>query len=724
MFLQVQSDVTLDLKGTLVQNGERVTLMFITKGNCMGQSPAKRKEDLGKHISTPYRQSKLDMLFMAGTLVFVLLVSLFPIRSNDIWWHLAVGKELIQSRAFITTDPFTFTVTGSPWVPHAYLASIVLYVVHLIGSVTGLIAFRVVMVLAIFILMFRMLKKADIPFSLAAPFIILAALVIQTRFIIRPHLFEYVFIMLLLGFLLFDKKRSGYHFFAPPVLLQILWVNTHASFFIGPVIVLLFLVGGMISSVFSHSRKAVAQAKRVSGRSTWADNVGQAAWKPLAILFLLMIAASFVNPSPAEFVFQPLGGEQRELVTKYTIEWHSPFDPAMKQAAFHPYYEIFLALALLSIVLAFIQKRFAAVLLVGLFAYLSLQAHRFRVELVLVTLPLLMIGLKNAMASPALERFASRLKENGPAAARALSILVIALLVFFAKERFVFSGGISTRHPVKAMDFIRNENIAHRPFHTIGFGSYLLWKLYPERRSFIDGRNFHTALYKDFIECQTNVADFQRVIDSYDLDSFILPVLGRSDSGIKNLHAALDRFNQWSLVHIDSIAYVYVKNDAVAPDWLERNAYHFYRPLTFAKSPPADEALPQAVKEIERVLQDEPNMANLWADLAVTRMRLNQPLQSLEAMKRACTIEPDRTLWRHRMGTLAMQLGETDRAIEAFIALTRIDPNSATGYYNLAVAFATKRQIDSARSAVEKALEIDPNYAAAKDLLRRLSAAE
>jgi tetratricopeptide (TPR) repeat protein len=690
----------------------------------MGRDPAKRKDNRSQQISTPYRQGRLDILFMAGTLVFVLFVSLFPIRSNDVWWHLAVGKELVQSRAFITTDPFTFTVTGSPWVPHAYLASIIMYVVHLIGSVTGLIAFRAVMVLSVFILLLRMLKKAGIPFCLAAPFIILGVLVIQTRFIIRPHLFEYVFIMLLLGFLLFDRKRSGYRFFVPPVLLQILWVNTHASFFIGPVIVLLFLAGGMISSVFSRSRKVDAKGKRTSNRSTQADNIARAAWKPLAILFLLMIAASFVNPNPAEFVLQPLGGEQRELVTKYTIEWRSPFDPAMKQAAFHPYYEIFLALALLSIILAILQKRFAAVLLIGLFGFLSLQAHRFRVELVLVTLPFLMIGLRSAMASPAAEKFAARLNGKGPAAAKALSILVIVLLVFFAKERFVFGGGVSTRHPVKAMDFIRNENIANRSFHTIGFGSYLLWKLYPERRSFIDGRNFHTALYKDFIACQTNVTGFQRVIDSYKLDSFILPVLARSDSGIKNLHTALNRFNQWSLVHIDSIAYVYVKNDAVAPGWLKRNAYHFYRPLTFASSPPAEEMLPKVAADIERILQGEPNMANLWADLAVTRMRLNLPQKSLEAMSRACTIEPDKTVWRHRMGTLAMQLGETDRAIEAFIALTKIDPDNATGFYNLAVAFATKRRIDSARSAVEKALEIDPNYAAAKDLLRRLSAAE
>lgn len=690
----------------------------------MGLASGRTKKDRHGHDAAPYRQGSFDLLVMTGTLVFILLVSLFPIRSNDIWWHLAVGKQLIQSRSFITEDPFTFTVAGSPWVPHAYLAGIVFYLVHLIGSVPGLILCRVVLVLAVFVLLFRILKRASIPFLPAAPFVLLGVLVMQTRFLVRPHLFEYVFIMLLLGFLLFAKKRNGFRFYGPPVLLQIVWVNTHPSFFIGPLIVLLFTAGELISSAFAPKKKSAAGNRRVSDRSAQAGAAPGVGWKAPAILLLLLIAASFVNPSPSQFVFQPLGGEQRELVTKYTIEWRSPFDPAMKEGAFHPYYEILLALALITIVLSFLYKRFGAVLLVALFAYLSLQAHRFRVELTLVTLPFFLIVMKQTASSPNVKHFLSRWGSRGTIAVKVLSVSLIALLMFSAKDRFVFGGGISARHPEKAMNFIHDENIAFRPFHTIGFGSFLLWKLYPQRRSFIDGRNFHTGLYRDFISCQTNVAEFQRVIEKYDLDSFVLPVPGRSDSGIKNLHAALNRYNQWSLVHIDSVAYIYVKTDAVSPDWLARNAYLHYRPLTFAGSPPDSSALPMVAADIERILRGEPNLAYLWADLAMTRMRMHQIRPALDAMEQACEVEPDRSLWRHRMGTLAMQVGEFDRAIEAFSALTRIDPDNATGYYNLAVAFASKRQFASARSAAERALEIDPNYTAAKDMLRRLQAVE
>ncbi|MFH1755260.1 MAG: hypothetical protein ABIA59_06110 [Candidatus Latescibacterota bacterium] len=557
----------------------------------MSHKAGKRTEDTSGGARAPYRQSMLDIVLLAGTLLIVLLMSLFPVRSNDIWWHMAVGKELIESRAFITQDPFTFTVTGSPWVPHAYLASILFYMVHMLGSISGLIALRAVLVLAVFAQLFRILKRAEIPFALAAPFILLGVLVIQTRFLLRPHLFEYLFILLLLGFLLFNKSRSAIRFYGPPVLLQIVWVNTHASFYIGPLIVALVAAGEFISSAVNRCKKPASGGRRTLDRQKQAGAFPEFAWQPLAVLLLLLIAASFVNPSPGEFVLQPLGGEQRELITKYTLEWRSPFDPVTKLGAFHPYYEIFLVLAMIGIVLAVLQKRFGAVLLIGVFAYLSLQAHRFRVELVLVTLPLLLIGLKNASASPSLQKLLVRRQGKGSMAIKALALVLVTLLVICGRDRFVIGGGISARHPVAAMNFIRAENIAQRPFHTIGFGSYLLWHLYPARRSFIDGRNFHTALYKDFIECQTNVTGLRKAIDKYDLDAFILPVPGRSDSGIKNLHFALDRFDEWTLVHIDSIAFVYARNDDVPPAWLERNAYRFYRPLTFASAPPADSVL-------------------------------------------------------------------------------------------------------------------------------------
>ncbi len=572
-------------------------------------------------------QSPVDYAAAALALVYIGLISIFPVRSNDVWWNMAVGRELLTSFQFITQDPFTFTVTGSPWVPHSYLAGIIFYLVYQAGAVGGLIGMKVLLVLVTFTLLLRLIKNEGIPLAYAVPFVLVGALCVHSRFLIRPHLFEYLFLVLLVGWLLSRKHRTGIRFYGPPALLQIIWVNCHSSFFIGPLIVLIFLLGETLSHLAGGS--APARAAPVDGRQ-----------KQFLVLLLVMVAASLVNPNPAEFILQPLGGEQRELITRYTLEWLSPFNTALKHGALHPYYEIFLVFAVVTILLSLARRRFTAVLLTGLFVLLSLKAHRFRAELVFTSLPFLMIELRDTRFLTAWVEKMSK-KIGAPAVRAVFALVLSSVLIVTATDRFMFKGGVGGRHPKRAFEFIRKQDVAHRPFHPIGYGSYLLWRLYPERRSFIDGRNFSSALYQDFLACQTKVAGFNRVITKYNVDSFLLPVPERSDAGINNLHTALNRFDEWALVYIDAVALLYVRTGAVPPDWLERNEYRHYRPGFFGRDRIAGDMIPALAAEIERAIAGETGSAALWNDLARIKIVERDLPAARRAVEKSLQIDPE-----------------------------------------------------------------------------------
>lgn len=562
-----------------------------------------------------------DHAVEAGLLIFVVLLSVFPLRNNDIWWHLAVGK-ILAGGSFITEDPFMFSVPGLPWVPHAWLSSLIFYAIFALANATGLVILRALLVGVTFWVVLQLVKRLGVPIALAAPVFLVAVLNAQSRFILRPHLFEYLFVVLLLLHLISHGRHRGVRFYLVPLVVQLLWVNMHASFYFGPLLVVLFFVGETLAG------------RRPEWFSTIDNNRAAVEWRRVGALLIAMAAVSFVNPQPIEFLIQPLGAQQRELLTRYTLEWQSPFASVARGAAFHPYYEILLAFLAATFLLSLRRLRPTAWLLIGFFTALSLEAHRFRVELALVAVPLALAQLRGAA-------IISRAGSAATGARAAVgAVLLSVLLVVTAKGRVELDGAVSDRFPKDAFEFVRANGVAQRPFHTVGFGSYLIWDLYPDRRAFVDGRNIDAGLYRDFLACQSTSAGFNNVIRKYDLDAFIVPPPEKSDGGMRNLHGFLVDSAGWSLVHMDRNAYVYVKDRTVESDWLAANAYKRYHPLTFGQARFSSEQLGELEAELERAMGSDTRYARPALDAVRFLVALGRNAEAETALERVLDADP------------------------------------------------------------------------------------
>lgn len=576
-----------------------------------------------------YQQTPIDVAAAAVVLVFAGLVSLFAIRNNDIWWLLAVARRMVETKAFITEDPFTFTVAGTPWAPQWYLSAMVFYAVHAATSAWGLIALRLLLVVAIFAVVLRTLARIGVSWALAGPVVLIALLNAHSRFLVRAHLFEYLFLVLLVWFLLTSRERKGKSFFVFPVVLQLLWVNSHPSFMLGPVLTALFFGAEWFAGAMSRHVPFVRPYNE-SGYD----------WRRAGFLVVLMLAACLVNPSPGLFLTQPFGGEQREMVSRFTLEWRSPFDPALRRGAFHPYFEIFLGLAALAIVLSISRLRLAPALLVAATAVLTFEAHRFRVEFALVSLPMIFLLLQSSAVVGSARRLVAK-KKNGLSAIRAAGLILSAVLIVTALDRVSIGEAVADRYPADAFDYVRAENIAHRPFHTIGHGSYLLWHLYGERKSFIDGRNFDPSLYWDFLSSQMKEEERRRVTDKYRLDAFVVPPVEKSDAGIGRIHRSLLRDEAFTLCYLDRHAWIYIKNNSVDPAWLDENGYRVYHPLTFHNRPMRDTELLEARSELERAVGVSPSYERLRVDLALVYLTVGDRGNAERQIEEALKIDPE-----------------------------------------------------------------------------------
>ncbi|MHC5545057.1 hypothetical protein ACYOEI_43020, partial [Singulisphaera rosea] len=60
------------------------------------------------------------------------------LRDPGIFWHTVVGRKILSERAFLDTDPFSFTFGGQPWIPYEWLGECAMAVVHGVSGFDGL----------------------------------------------------------------------------------------------------------------------------------------------------------------------------------------------------------------------------------------------------------------------------------------------------------------------------------------------------------------------------------------------------------------------------------------------------------------------------------------------------------------------------------------------------------------------------------------------------------
>ena len=89
---------------------------------------------------TEMKKLVLISFFLAVFLSF--LLSLFPIQSYDVWWHLRTGELILEELRIPDSDPFTYTASGRHWVTHEWLAEVFFHGLHRLGGLNGLVLFK------------------------------------------------------------------------------------------------------------------------------------------------------------------------------------------------------------------------------------------------------------------------------------------------------------------------------------------------------------------------------------------------------------------------------------------------------------------------------------------------------------------------------------------------------------------------------------------------------
>ncbi|HEX9164225.1 MAG TPA: hypothetical protein VF980_21160 [Thermoanaerobaculia bacterium] len=362
----------------------------------------------------------------------VLAAGLTKIADLDFWWQLKTGQLIAATHSVPRTDVFSYTAFGREYVDHEWLFQLIQYATYAAAGPAGtaLLKCLIVALTLIVVAMYALARGVDPVVAGGLALLSLAGGI--TRFIERPELFSTLFAVL--TFILCDaySRSRDWRLLVPLPILCAVWSNVHAAVIVGLVIQLMFV------------------------RSA-----------PQVTALVASIATSGLNPFAYRVLTVPF--ELTGIINSGVVnndEWRNP------TLAKAPFYFVALVVTLVLLV----RSRRLAVIGVAVFlAFISLRYIR-NIALFSVFVPLLVAEQ------------AARLSRTWRVVVAAIGAVcaAVALTVYFPFQRGV---GVASYFPERIARFVRERDLRGHMFNSYGFGGYLIWTLFPERRVFIDGRN-------------------------------------------------------------------------------------------------------------------------------------------------------------------------------------------------------------------------------------------
>jgi hypothetical protein len=470
---------------------------------------------------------RAPLLLLAVATVTVVLLASYRVNDTDFWQHLTIGREIWRTHRIPLTHQWTWASPPLPDLNYAWGFQALLWPFYAGLGAAGMIVWKWWTALIPFALALATARRLGASYAAAAPVAVLAAIAARDRMEPRPETLAAILLALFVWILEVRRQGGRNRTWLLP-LLSLAWANVHNTWFLG------LAVLGVHALVASFT-------PRTPGRGA----------ARLWLILLACIAVSFVNPWGWHTLWQPIGFalQGRDQVMFRAIVELQPSWSTLRWQELEPI--ALVAWPLLAIVRALRGRRDPVELvLLVLLSALAWNARRFIGAYAIVMAPYL--------ARDAGEWLGERSHESARAAAAA-AILCIALAIStLVRSEAPLGFGINRQVEWPGLvDYLQRQAPARRLFNQFELGGYLLWRMYPERKPFVD--THQTVPRRDLLDLYFNASvnqpSWQRLDDEFQFDAVALDRHVFCDS----LVAFLDRDPRWARVHQDEGSILYLK---------------------------------------------------------------------------------------------------------------------------------------------------------------------
>jgi hypothetical protein len=446
----------------------------------------------------------------------------------DLWWHIKTGELILSTHRWATTDPYSYTAKGMPWMSCEWLGDVVFAAVYRISGLRGLEALLVVLASAVILALyaFATLRCGNSKAGFVAAGVLLT--LANASFNLRPQMMGYLFLILTL--IALERFRQGMQraVWMLPVLFM-LWINSHGSWIIGLGVVALYIACGLVSfQVGSLGAQRWSRSERLR----------------LEAVFMLLLAAVAVTPYGARLAAYPFTvASSLPISVANILEWQvMPFNlPGGKMF-------LVLVLGFFLAQMAFRLSWHAYEILLFLFGTAMACLH--------VRFLLLFVPFFAPLMAPILARWTpayNKAKDQYLINFVLMAGIVIAVVHYFP-SRSDMNKKVADQFPVQALAYMQQHSVPGPLFNSYGFGGYMVEAGY---KTFIDGRSElfeETGVLDDYMHITMLKPGAMQVLNEYGIRSCLL----QRDEPLATVLASIP---DWQKVYSDGVSALYVKRD-------------------------------------------------------------------------------------------------------------------------------------------------------------------
>lgn len=521
-------------------------------------------------------------LFLFLFLGIVFLYSFNQLKESDSFYHLRTGQLIWETKSVPHQDVFSYTAAGHTWITHEWLAELIFFGAYKLAGFWGLISFVAFLAVTTYFLIFLLAIKKGADPNLTLLLMFVAGGLTFELWIPRPQIFAF-FCLALLVYLL-ESYRVGqkktYLVFSSLIIW--FWANVNASFLLGLVVIFFYFLAEILKSHFPEA----------FGKSMGIKNT-----LPVGMAAAVGLVLSFVNPNSYKiflysFYIKPV------VKILQVLEWKPIYVFWYETQA-----KIFLAgmlITAVAVVYWFWGRKenrditwLGAVLGVFLLPFISIRHVGFLPIIAAAPFAVAISGIFRKTISSFSDKF--------------LLIVVPAILLIFAICRYpnLPRSPLNTQSiPVNLVDFIQSNGIKGPLFNFYNEGGYLIWRLWPAEKVFIDGRSevYGGQPINELFTIVGRLKNWRElVVDKYKINYFILPYYPETlakDTGA--LASELSKYD-FHLVYWDDSAVLFLRKTKETSALIGKYELRHISPFHLPETIPCAE-VKAAAEEIQRLL--------------------------------------------------------------------------------------------------------------------------